>query len=128
MTATGLRRVSLAAGPSPRAARPKWPRPPSGKGLRQAVDLPQRRGAEPRQPAFVIRQTGNTVRGIDMANESTAKQSRTAAEMESLEEQIETLKSDISAISTTLADLVKTGVREGRQKAERTAEYYKQQG
>jgi ElaB/YqjD/DUF883 family membrane-anchored ribosome-binding protein len=48
--------------------------------------------------------------------------------MESLEAQIETLRNDVSAISTTLSDLVKAGVREGRAKAERTAEHYKQQG
>jgi ElaB/YqjD/DUF883 family membrane-anchored ribosome-binding protein len=67
-----------------------------------------------------------------MANESTAggaaKGSRTAAEAETLEAQIETLKSDIASISETLQQLVKSGVREGRAKAERTADYYKQQG
>jgi ElaB/YqjD/DUF883 family membrane-anchored ribosome-binding protein len=67
-----------------------------------------------------------------MANESstTAKQGARSAssEAESLEEQIETLKGDISAISATLQDLVKSSVREGRAKVERTAEQYKQQG
>jgi ElaB/YqjD/DUF883 family membrane-anchored ribosome-binding protein len=67
-----------------------------------------------------------------MASESTTTAkpgSRSAAsEVESLEAQIEALKSDIAAISTTLSDLVKSGVREGRAKAERTAEHYKQQG
>jgi len=65
-----------------------------------------------------------------MANESTtAKGARTAAgEAESLEEQIETLKADIGQISTTLSELVKASVREGRAKVERTAEQYKKQG
>jgi len=68
-----------------------------------------------------------------MANESAASSAKqgarsTASEADSLQEQIETLKQDISAISTTLTDLVKTGVREGRAKAERTADQYKRQG
>ncbi len=70
-----------------------------------------------------------------MANESTAASSAarsgtrsTASEAESLQEQIETLKTDLASISTTLSDLVKSGVREGRAKAERTADYYKRQG
>ncbi len=67
-----------------------------------------------------------------MATETTGSTgksgSQTAAEMEALEAQIETLKGDLSAISKTLADVVKTGVREGRAKAERTADYYKRQG
>ena len=63
-----------------------------------------------------------------MASETTGARSRTAAEVETLEEQIDTLKKDIASISTTLQDLVKTGVREGRAKAERTADYYKRQG
>ena len=44
------------------------------------------------------------------------------------QEQIETLKADLAAISSTLSGLVKSGVREGRSKVERTADYYKQQG
>jgi ElaB/YqjD/DUF883 family membrane-anchored ribosome-binding protein len=66
-----------------------------------------------------------------MASESTTTKqgSRTnSSDAESLEAQIETLKGDIAAISATLTDLVKSGVREGRAKAERTAEHYKQQG
>jgi len=66
-----------------------------------------------------------------MASESTTTKqgSRTnPSDAESLEAQIETLKGDIAAISATLTDLVKSGVREGRAKAERTAEHYKQQG
>jgi ElaB/YqjD/DUF883 family membrane-anchored ribosome-binding protein len=65
-----------------------------------------------------------------MANESTAGSSgKTArAEAETLEAQVAALKSDIAAISETLQDLVKTGVRQGRSKAEDTAAYYKQQG
>jgi ElaB/YqjD/DUF883 family membrane-anchored ribosome-binding protein len=51
-----------------------------------------------------------------------------AADAEALQAQIEALKGDISAISATLADLVKSGIREGRTKAEKTAERYKQQG
>jgi ElaB/YqjD/DUF883 family membrane-anchored ribosome-binding protein len=66
-----------------------------------------------------------------MASESTTGRqgSRSAAsEMESLEAQIETLRSDIAAISATLSELVKAGVREGRAKAEATAERYRKQG
>jgi ElaB/YqjD/DUF883 family membrane-anchored ribosome-binding protein len=66
-----------------------------------------------------------------MASESTTTKqgSRTnSSDVESLEAQIETLKGDIAAISATLTDLVRSGVREGRAKAERTAEHYKQQG
>jgi ElaB/YqjD/DUF883 family membrane-anchored ribosome-binding protein len=47
---------------------------------------------------------------------------------EALQEQIEALKGDLAAISATLADLVKDGVREGRARAERTAEDYLKQG
>ncbi len=69
-----------------------------------------------------------------MANESTGASTAkhgsrsTASEAESLEAQIEALKSDLAGISATLADLVKSGVREGRAKAERTANQYMRQG
>ena len=66
-----------------------------------------------------------------MANESTttARQgARSANDAEALEAQIETLKNDIAQISTTLQDLVKSSVREGRAKVERTAEQYRRQG
>ena len=66
-----------------------------------------------------------------MANESTAE-TRTrrpsAASDESLEAQIETLKADLSAIRATLAELLKSGVRQGRAKAEHAAEDYLKQG
>jgi ElaB/YqjD/DUF883 family membrane-anchored ribosome-binding protein len=63
-----------------------------------------------------------------MATESSTTKRSAAGEPESLEAQIETLKSDIAAISATLADLVKSSVRQGRAKAERTAEQYMRQG
>ena len=47
---------------------------------------------------------------------------------EALQEQIEALKSDLAAISATLADLLKEGVREGRARAEKTAEGYLRHG
>jgi ElaB/YqjD/DUF883 family membrane-anchored ribosome-binding protein len=74
-----------------------------------------------RYPANLMQEQG-------MANESTAKSRSGAGEPETLEAQIETLKSDIAAISATLADLVKSSVREGRSKAERTAQQYLRQG
>lgn len=56
-----------------------------------------------------------------MAPESGGKQGRSQSE-ESLEAQLETLKADIAAISATLADLVKSGVRgyarQGREQAD----------
>lgn len=68
-----------------------------------------------------------------MASETTGRgkaseQSGVAHDTEALQEQIETLKSDLAAISTTLADLLKSGVREGRAKAQKTAEQYLRQG
>jgi ElaB/YqjD/DUF883 family membrane-anchored ribosome-binding protein len=51
-----------------------------------------------------------------------------ARNTQELQEQIETLKNDISAISTTLADLLKAGVREGRATLRRRADEYKRQG
>jgi ElaB/YqjD/DUF883 family membrane-anchored ribosome-binding protein len=67
-----------------------------------------------------------------MAKEPTSEgagaQSETARNTEELQEQIETLKQDLAAISTTLSDLVRSGVREGRSKAERKAREYQRQG
>lgn len=67
-----------------------------------------------------------------MASESAGRkageQSDTAANTEALQEQIETLKGDLALIAATLKDLVKSGVREGRSKAERTADQYLKQG
>lgn len=69
-----------------------------------------------------------------MANEQAGRQSKGNAESSvaqdtaELQEQIETLKADIAAIGGTLKDLVKSSVRQGRAKAERTAEQYMQQG
>lgn len=60
-----------------------------------------------------------------MATESTK---RSAGEPESLEAQIDTLKNDLAAVSATLSDLVKSSVRQGRAKAEQTAEGYLRQG
>ncbi len=55
-------------------------------------------------------------------------QSDVAHDAEALQAQIEALKGDIAAISLTLADLVKSGVREGRAKAEQKADHYRRQG
>ena len=64
-----------------------------------------------------------------MASESARRgQSDVAADAEALQSQIEALKGDIAGISATLADLVKSGIREGRAKAEKTAKHYKKQG
>lgn len=75
-----------------------------------------------------------------MANEATgggtaqarAATSRAAAEAErdaeSLGEQIDTLKADLALISSTLADLVRSSAREGRESVERTAEQYMREG
>ena len=63
-----------------------------------------------------------------MANESTTGSGgagrRVATGEESLEAQVETLKTELANVSATLAELVKSGVRQGRAKAERTAEQY----
>jgi len=63
-----------------------------------------------------------------MANESTTGSKRAAASEESLEAQVETLKAELASVSATLSDLLKSGVRQGRAKAERTAEQYLRQG
>lgn len=63
-----------------------------------------------------------------MATESTAGSKRSAASEESLEAQVETLKSELASVSATLSELVKSGVRQGRAKAERTAQEYVRQG
>jgi ElaB/YqjD/DUF883 family membrane-anchored ribosome-binding protein len=55
-------------------------------------------------------------------------QSETAQNSEELQAQIETLKEDLAAISATLSNLVRSGVREGRGKVERKARAYKEQG
>ncbi len=55
-------------------------------------------------------------------------QSETAQTSEELQTQIETLKQDLSAISTTLSNLVRSGMREGRGKFERKAREYKDMG
>ena len=65
-----------------------------------------------------------------MANESTggSQGRRSAAGEELLEAQVETLKAELANVSATLSELVKSGVRQGRAKAERTAEQYLRQG
>jgi ElaB/YqjD/DUF883 family membrane-anchored ribosome-binding protein len=65
-----------------------------------------------------------------MATESTAGSTgkRSAATEESLEAQVETLKAELASVSATLSDLLKSSVRQGRAKAERTAEQYIRQG
>ncbi len=59
---------------------------------------------------------------------SSRSQSETAQNSEELQAQIEALKDDLSSISKTLSDLVRSGVREGRSRVERKANEYKQQG
>ena len=65
-----------------------------------------------------------------MANESTggSQGRRSSAGEESLEGQVETLKAELANVSATLSELVKSSVRQGRAKAERTAEQYLRQG
>src|SRR3954469_16371067 len=67
-----------------------------------------------------------------MANESTAGTGsagrRAVSGEESLEAQVETLKTELANVSATLAELLKSGVRQGRARAERTAEQYLRQG
>ena len=67
-----------------------------------------------------------------MANESVGRkageQSDVAANTEALQAQIEQLKGDLASVAATLKDLVRSGVREGRSKAERTAGQYLKQG
>jgi len=63
-----------------------------------------------------------------MATEPAGKTTRGSDDADALREQVETLKTDISAISATLADLVKSRVREGRRRAESVAEGYVRQG
>jgi ElaB/YqjD/DUF883 family membrane-anchored ribosome-binding protein len=47
---------------------------------------------------------------------------------QSLAEQVDTLKSELTRVSTMLSDLVRSGAREGRATVERTAGYYKREG
>lgn len=77
-----------------------------------------------------------------MANESTSATGRSAAarasqagegtsverNMETLSDQVETLKSELAGISATLSDLVRSGAREGRATVERAADHYVRQG
>jgi ElaB/YqjD/DUF883 family membrane-anchored ribosome-binding protein len=67
-----------------------------------------------------------------MANESTAeskaRRNAAAGGEDSLEAQIETLKADLAAVRASLAELLKTGARQGRAKAERASEDYLKQG
>ena len=66
--------------------------------------------------------------GAKQGARGTGAQSDTARNSEELQAQIETVKEDLAAISATLADLVRSGVREGRERMERTARQYRQQG
>jgi len=54
--------------------------------------------------------------------------SDTAQDAADLQAQVETLKQDLAAVTATLTDLVRSGVREGRSKVERKASDYKKQG
>src|SRR3954449_5102745 len=64
-----------------------------------------------------------------MAKESTGgSTARRPAGEESLEAEVDTLKNELANVSATLAELLKSGVRQGRAKAERTAEQYLRQG
>jgi len=51
-----------------------------------------------------------------------------ARDAEALQDQIEALKKDIATISATLADLVKSGLREGRDTVREKADRYRRQG
>jgi ElaB/YqjD/DUF883 family membrane-anchored ribosome-binding protein len=62
------------------------------------------------------------------SSRSASGQSETAQNTEELQVQIETLKEDLAAISKTLTDLVRSGVREGKSKVERKAAEYRKQG
>ncbi len=64
----------------------------------------------------------------EATGETTGGQSETARNTEELQAQVETLKSDLAAISATMSDLIRSGVREGRSKAGRKAREYRQQG
>jgi ElaB/YqjD/DUF883 family membrane-anchored ribosome-binding protein len=54
--------------------------------------------------------------------------SRTAAQAEELSAQIETLRKDVAAISATLAELLRTGTEEGRERIEQEADHYLREG
>jgi ElaB/YqjD/DUF883 family membrane-anchored ribosome-binding protein len=54
--------------------------------------------------------------------------SRTEAQSEELVAQIEALRKDVATISTTLANLVRTGAEEGRDRLSRQANYYMEEG
>ncbi len=71
--------------------------------------------------------TGGTGRAAP-TRASQAAESATERNMDSLSDQIEMLKTDLAGISATLADVVRSGAREGRATVERTAEYYARQG
>lgn len=51
-----------------------------------------------------------------------------ARNTQELQDQIETLKGDIASLSATLSDLVKAGVREGRETVRQRAKEYRRQG
>jgi ElaB/YqjD/DUF883 family membrane-anchored ribosome-binding protein len=70
-----------------------------------------------------------TARGTQ-AGEGLAERSGASVDrsVDNLSDQIETLKADLAGISATLADLVRSGAREGRATVERTAEYYAREG
>ena len=55
-------------------------------------------------------------------------QSAASGNTEELQAQIETLKEDLAAIGATLAELVKSGAREGRSKVEQAADDYRRKG
>ena len=55
-------------------------------------------------------------------------QSGTGGSSEELQAQIEAVKDDLAAISKTLADLVRSGVREGRSRMESAAREYSEKG
>jgi ElaB/YqjD/DUF883 family membrane-anchored ribosome-binding protein len=68
--------------------------------------------------------SGHSNRG----SRSASGQSNSARSSEELQAQIETLKQDLASISTTLSDLIRSGIREGRSKAEQKASEYRQHG
>lgn len=69
----------------------------------------------------------------ETSGESAGKQSRSSRtgtddHAEDLQAQIETVKEDLAKIGATLAELVKSGVREGRSKVEQAADEYRRKG
>ncbi|HEX9905721.1 MAG TPA: DNA gyrase subunit B [Propylenella sp.] len=66
--------------------------------------------------------------GRPATSRTPRSESDLARDAEALQDQIEALKKDIATISATLADLVKSGLREGRDTVREKADLYRRQG